>query len=87
MEDLDSNTSHVIVYPLPAKGSPAASADSNTSHVIVYRQRRHGHRFCGLIQIHLMLLFIHENRPAGDRGVIQIHLMLLFIVALLALPS
>ena len=68
----NSNTSHVIVYPVRTSRFIPSLRHSNTSHVIVYQWKMYQEGEVHLIQIHLMLLFILPGlHPATLKGVFK----------------
>ena len=75
----DSNTSHVIVYPIPNFGTDGGFRHSNTSHVIVYHKAKEA--VSNKIKFKYISCYCLSNpHPATPlRPYIQIHLMLLFI--------
>ena len=54
----NSNTSHVNLYPILKRSNLSKSRYSNTSHVNLYPEGVPREKVHGLIQIHLMLIFI-----------------------------
>ncbi len=76
----NSNTSHVLIYPIFLPVNMAYSSYSNTSHVLIYQSLSCYSVTDWSIQIHLMFLFITSSSASDSSpSSIQIHLMFLFI--------
>ena len=79
LDIVDSNTSHVIVYPGIERNKKLKSSYSNTSHVIVYQIREisaHHDKYSNTSHV---IVYLRGRAVYGYTTFIQIHLMLLFI--------